>query len=523
MRNQLKILPELMHRRFFGRAKPGLQSGSGQFSLSDPFWASLFSSGFLRRMYNTPPKILGKCLEPGSVRKFCLLIICVLFLNFSLYTKDVHAFAFTYGEKIMEVPEEELLAWKTPGKIPKTSMLETSGEAEAALNKYFGKPAATHTDFVLYKFSPQKIYSFIETLASQVNIAKTEPALEINGDVATKFSPPTTGLTLNPWDTTLMALKTLETSATGTPLVVNTELPQNSLASTNNLGIKELVGFGQSNFRGSPKNRIHNIKVGVGKMTGVIVKPGEEFSFNKYLGPVEKEFGFLPELVIKSEGTVPELGGGLCQVSSTTFRAAMNAGLPITQRKNHSYAVQYYAPQGTDATIYPGVIDIKFLNDTPGNMLIWPYFKDTYTLVFEFWGTKDARKVTLEKPIVYDRKSDGSMKATWTRIVENNGETSTSTFRSVYLSPALFHKEETFIAGSTTPPAAIQTARPHSGGGYRGLCARSRAAQFHHRSHRWRAHDGSEQGFHQRDRQEYGNGPLLLSGRDISPAPGNEE
>jgi vancomycin resistance protein YoaR len=82
-------------------------------------------------------------------------------------------------------------------------------------------------------------------------------------------------------------------------------------------------------------------------MQGVIIKPGEEFSFNHYLGPVKAEQGFLPELVIKRTGTVPELGGGLCQVSSTTFRAAMNAGLPITQRKNHAYAVQYYSPQGT--------------------------------------------------------------------------------------------------------------------------------------------------------------------------------
>jgi vancomycin resistance protein YoaR len=83
----------------------------------------------------------------------------------------------------------------------------------------------------------------------------------------------------------------------------------------------------------------------------------------------------LPELVIKKEGTVPEFGGGLCQVSSTAFRAAMNGGLPITQRRNHAYAVQYYAPQGTDATIYPGVVDLKFINDTPGDILIWAFEK----------------------------------------------------------------------------------------------------------------------------------------------------
>jgi hypothetical protein len=72
-------------------------------------------------------------------------------------------------------------------------------------------------------------------------------------------------------------------------------------------------------------------------------------------------------------------------------------------------------------------------------------------LVFDFYGTKDSRKVTLHKPIQYDRKPDGSMKAEWTRIVENNGETATSTFKSVYLPPELFHKQETFVSPTSTP------------------------------------------------------------------------
>lgn len=185
-------------------------------------------------------------------------------------------------------------------------------------------------------------------------------------------------------------------------------------------------------------------------MTGVIVEPGETFSFNKYLGEVDGEHGFLPELVIKKSGTVPEFGGGLCQVSSTAFRAAMDAGLPITERRNHAYAVQYYAPQGTDATIYPGVVDLKFTNDTPGSILVWPYEKDANTLIFDFYGTKDGRQVILEKPVQYDKKTDGSMKAEWTRIVTNNGIISTSTFKSIYQPPSLFHKTEEFAKPTST-------------------------------------------------------------------------
>jgi vancomycin resistance protein YoaR len=214
-----------------------------------------------------------------------------------------------------------------------------------------------------------------------------------------------------------------------------------------------LLAHGVSTFGGSPNNRRHNIAVGLEKFKGLIVPPGAAFSFDDNLGPVTAEAGFLPELVIKgSEGTIPELGGGLCQVSTTTFRAAMAAGLPITARRNHAYAVQYYAPQGTDATIYPGSADLKFVNDTPGAILIWSYLQDRNTLVFDFWGTKDDRQVTLHKPVQFDRKTDGSLKATWTRDVTKNGVTTTDVFKSTYQPPALFHKTEAFVGGPTTTP-----------------------------------------------------------------------
>ncbi|MCX6797311.1 MAG: hypothetical protein NTX98_02425, partial [Candidatus Doudnabacteria bacterium] len=71
-------------------------------------------------------------------------------------------------------------------------------------------------------------------------------------------------------------------------------------------------------------------------------------------------------------------------------------------------------------------------------------------------GTKDSRKVVLSKPIQYDRKQDGSMKAEWTRVVEKNGVTSTSTFKSIYQSPALFHKEEKFVTATGTTSSSAQ-------------------------------------------------------------------
>lgn len=368
----------------------------------------------------------------------------------------------------MPVPNyEPVSSTATSTQVTISDSLKKQWEGKFTLSTFslLKQPSWTYKDLVLgkylrsqklnpetrtYNYDPKKIYAWTKQIADSVNTQSQEPELTIKDNRATSFTPPTVGKQLDRYQSTLKIINELALGKTNIELAVATTQPNTQLGDLNKLGIKEIIGRGESKFNGSPANRRHNIKVGVSKIKGVIVAPGEEFSFNKYLGPVEADQGFKPELVIKADGTVPELGGGLCQVSSTTFRAAMHAGLPITQRRNHSYAVQYYAPQGTDATIYPGVIDLKFRNDTGNSILIWPYFKDENYLVFDFYGTYDGREVKLNTPVAYDKKSDGSMKATWSRTVTKNGETTTDKFASNYLPPALFHKKEQFVNSSGT-------------------------------------------------------------------------
>ncbi|HBB03230.1 MAG: VanW family protein [Candidatus Peregrinibacteria bacterium GW2011_GWF2_38_29] len=172
------------------------------------------------------------------------------------------------------------------------------------------------------------------------------------------------------------------------------------------LGIKELIGTGHTSYYNSPKNRIHNIANGVAKFNGVLIKPDEIFSFNKTLGRVDETTGYLKELVIRPEGTVPEYGGGLCQVSSTMYRAAIYAGLPIIERSPHSYAVTYYSQiggHGLDATIYPGVHDLKFKNDTGAHILVQSY-TDSLEAYYKFYGTSDGRKVAMDGPYLGNYK-----------------------------------------------------------------------------------------------------------------------
>jgi len=185
-------------------------------------------------------------------------------------------------------------------------------------------------------------------------------------------------------------------------LTVDIASPNISTGESNQLGIQERVGFGQTNFKGSPPNRVKNIKRGAALLNNSLIRPNEEFSLLDHLRPFTTENGYYKELVIKAaEGrTTPEIGGGLCQIGTTAFRVALDAGLPITQRQNHSYRVSYYEPPvGMDATIYDPWPDFKFINDT-GNYLVLVTRVEGNNLIFELWGTKDGRKVEISAPVV---------------------------------------------------------------------------------------------------------------------------
>jgi vancomycin resistance protein YoaR len=181
---------------------------------------------------------------------------------------------------------------------------------------------------------------------------------------------------------------------------------------TDKFNIKEIIGTGHSNFSGSPKNRVHNIKVGAEAVNGMLIAPGEEFSLVKTLGEIDAASGYLPELVIKNNKTIPEYGGGLCQVATTIFRSALESGLPITARQNHSYRVSYYEPAGTDAAVYDPWPDMRFLNDT-GNYVLIQSRVEKNDIYFDFWGKKDGRTASSSKPVIYN-----IVKPAATKIIE---------------------------------------------------------------------------------------------------------
>ncbi|MEK7472437.1 MAG: VanW family protein [Patescibacteria group bacterium] len=172
----------------------------------------------------------------------------------------------------------------------------------------------------------------------------------------------------------------------------------------NDLGINTLLGKGVSYFKGSIQNRIYNINLAQSKFKGVLVPPNEIFSFNEVLGDVSSYTGYKAAYVIMEGKTVLGDGGGVCQVSTTLFRAVLSAGLPIMERRAHAYRVGYYeqgSSVGLDATVYSPTTDFKFKNDTANYLLIQPTIdNNNYSLIFEIYGTSDGRVATTTKPII---------------------------------------------------------------------------------------------------------------------------
>jgi vancomycin resistance protein YoaR len=295
-----------------------------------------------------------------------------------------------------------------------------------------------------YSVDRERVKIFLEDLSRQINHDSIDAKFEVRDGKIAVLARSENGLELDIEKSSKeienAVLAKAENQTGGEiKLIYKTIEPEIKSDEVENLGITKLIGEGRSNFKGSPKNRLFNINVATNRFNGALIRPGEEFSFVKILGEVDGEHGYLPELVIKQDKTEPEFGGGICQVSTTAFRAAIYSGLKITARRNHAYPVGYYNPQGLDATVYVPKPDLRFINNTPGYILIQTKIEGT-ELIFQFWGTDDGRKIEIAGPKIIERNPDGSMKTTFTQIVKDGNEKVfiKDVFNSSYDSPGKY-------------------------------------------------------------------------------------
>ena len=254
------------------------------------------------------------------------------------------------------------------------------------------------------------IGEFLESLAPGLLVIPRDSRFEFDPQSGQliALAPSTSGRELN-IEKTIERLETaiFDRYMRVAPMVFDERLPRyHDQISAAELGIAELVAEATSYYWGSWQNRRSNIEIGAEKLHGVIIGPGEEFSFNRFLGDITPEAGFVDGAVIFGGSTVTGIGGGICQVSTTVFRAAFSGGFAITERNSHGYRVGYYeyagAGPGLDAAIWQPTSDFRFQNNTPYHLLIESEFMGARdALQFRFYSTRHWHTV-VEPPIIRD-------------------------------------------------------------------------------------------------------------------------
>jgi vancomycin resistance protein YoaR len=262
-------------------------------------------------------------------------------------------------------------------------------------------------------FDEEELINLIEDKTTHINRPAQNASFQFHRDekeqiIVDQFTPDLKGLKVNETklkNKIIQALKTLENEQSLKEIEENeqnffqldmaSQEAEITLAQTNDFGIEEIIGFGESWYYGSIASRIFNVDLTNQILNWTIIAPGEEFSFNKVLGDVSSATGYREAYIIQDGATRLAPGGGVCQVSSTLFRALLNAGLEITRRLPHSYRVSYYEinnQPGFDATVYSGNVDLRFINDTPGHILLeFQSDPEKLYMTVKIYGTNDGR------------------------------------------------------------------------------------------------------------------------------------
>jgi len=275
------------------------------------------------------------------------------------------------------------------------------------------------------EFNPQKFEDFQNKISSLINRMPRDAYVEDNRIIESKI-----GVKLNlerfkeEINKTLINLDEEKYILNIPVITVDPKITTQNILTE--LVINGELGTYPTSLENKEENTIYNIKLASEVINGILVKPQEIFSFNKYVGPAEKADGYKESTIIANGVFVNGYGGGICQVSSTLYNAALLANLPIVERYNHSVygEATKYVPLGQDAAIFYGFKDLRFKNNSDHAIVIFSkVFRDTLQVSI-FGGNEDKAEVEIiskdKKVIDYQiiREKDPKLKANQEIIVQ---------------------------------------------------------------------------------------------------------
>jgi len=253
----------------------------------------------------------------------------------------------------------------------------------------------------------------------------------------------------------------MKTSGRTAEAAIKTSEPKLTTEKAQAMGIKDKLGGYTTAFEGTYDRQI-NVKLTTKYANNVLLAPGEEYDFDKIIGPRTPERGYRLAKGITGPGKLEDvLGGGICQVSTTLFNAVFEAGLKITERHNHTLFINHYPP-GRDATVTGGGYNLRFVNDTKHYILIRGV-STGITTTFSIYGTDDGRSVKSQfSGFTYGKKRPettvtNTSLGTGTTFIESEGQS----FRSCWVKRTVTYgdgtkKTETFYSEWPEFPKIIQ-------------------------------------------------------------------
>jgi vancomycin resistance protein YoaR len=232
---------------------------------------------------------------------------------------------------------------------------------------------------------------YLERLSAAVSRPPQDARFQVAASGRIVIRPSAPGLQLDlPATARAIAAAAFSVGQRTANLVVRVANPQRSTEAAKAMGIHDVISSYTTTYGGTP-GRLNNVQLVAKLIDGTLVKPGGTFSFNGTTGERTAAKGFQEAPVIINGELQNGLGGGICQVSTTVFNAAFEAGLPITARTNHALYIDHY-PLGRDATVNYPDLDLRFVNDS-GHWLLLRTFVGSGSLTVNLYGTALNRRV----------------------------------------------------------------------------------------------------------------------------------
>lgn len=253
----------------------------------------------------------------------------------------------------------------------------------------------------------QAIALEVDRLAQRVDSPSVEPRVQWRNGGVEVVSAGQSGVKLDRAVAVQMIGDALYGSERTVDLPTIAVAPQLTAERLSQLSFVDVLSTGRSSFVGSADYRITNIKAGVARINGVLIAPGAEFSFNTEVGEIDEANGFVQGYAVIGNRTQLEWGGGVCQVSTSLFRAAFYAGLPFKEWHAHPFYISWYDAYafpnengpGLDAAIFTGDLDLRFVNDTEHWMMIDATIDEQAQILdIQLRGVATGRSVAVNGP-----------------------------------------------------------------------------------------------------------------------------